>query len=110
MASPHKRIDLASSDAEYLKIATEIDLKREIRDIQDELDIINVLLNDQSKVADKFHKLIHKEYHEVNTVWVDGISEAIDTHKIDVSRMHGHATKTHESVLHPLFPPRVCRS
>lgn len=63
MAGPHKHHDLASSDAEYLNIAKEIDLKREIRDIQDELDIINVLLDDQSMVTEKFHKLIHKEYH-----------------------------------------------
>jgi len=88
MAGPHKHHDLAFSDAEYLKIATEIDLKREIRDIQDELDIINVLLDDQTKVAEKFHKSIHKEYHEVNTAWVDGISEAIDTHKIDAWTCH----------------------
>jgi hypothetical protein len=98
MTGPHTHHDLASSDAEYLKIAREIDLKREIRDIQDELDIINVLLDDQSMVAEKFHNLIHKEYHESKTAWVDGIAEAINTHKIDVSRMHGHATRTHEMV------------
>jgi hypothetical protein len=51
-------------------------------------------------VAEKLHKLIHKEYHESSTAWVDGISKAIDTHKIDVSRMHGHVTKTHEMVQH----------
>jgi hypothetical protein len=33
MAGPHKHHDLASSEAEYLKIAKEIDLKRDRRDI-----------------------------------------------------------------------------
>jgi hypothetical protein len=62
MTGPHTHHDLASADAEYLKIAKEIDLKREIRDIQDELDIINVLLDDQSMVAEKFHNFLFSIY------------------------------------------------
>lgn len=98
MTGPHKHHGLASSDAQYLKIAKETDLKREIRDIQDELNTIGVLLADQTTVTKKFQEIVRKEIPEAKSTWPDGILEVIDTHKIDVSRMHGHATRTHEMV------------
>jgi hypothetical protein len=69
MTGPHKHHGLASSDAQYLKITKETDLKREIRDIQDELNTITVLLADQTTVTKKFQDNINPRGKEHMAGW-----------------------------------------
>lgn len=98
MVRLHQYHALAKSDPVYLRITKETAYKREIRDIQDELNIINDLLMDQTTAIDKFKDIAGTRLGGEHSSWVGEVSEVMDTHKADVTRMQSQARRTHDMV------------